>query len=358
MKPTRATPIAMAIFLLSAVVAGCNYEPDLVTLEVPEAPPAPQFGELPPAVGPPPVEQEQAEDLPIEPVEAAPEVQPLCTTVYLNLRPQPNLDDQEGTITMPPWSEVAWSGEEVVADGQIWYQVSTSAGAQGWASSQYMFDGTCADAVFALDGVLPIVESPNAQYENGNQWLDPDANTEHFGVDFISNAGNPAIISPYSDRIAASDPCPGCTAADPEGGNTFRDSSRRYNYGYGAMIVVEYAYSDLSHQERSHLERAGISLSEGESVYMMMSHLDPNVEIAEAGTVLESGSQIASIGNSGNSSGAHGHLEMAVAESGLAPADGEGTVDFWLDTVVDRDFRSPDPAERQGNRVDPTGLFD
>ena len=358
MKPTLTTPIATPLILLLAVVSGCNFEPDLVTLEVPEAPPAPQFGELPPADGLPPVEPEEAEDLPIEPVEVAPEVQPLCTTVYLNLRPQPNLDDQEGTITMPPWSEVAWSGEEVVADGHTWYQVSTSAGAQGWASSQYMLDGACADAVFALDGVLPIVESPNAQYENGNQWLDPDANTEHFGMDFISNAGNPAITSPYSDQIAASDPCPGCTEVDLDEGNTPDESDPEYNYGYGAMIVVEYAYSDLSDQERSHLERAGVSLSEGESVYMMMSHLDPNVEIAEAGTVLESGSQMASIGNSGNSSGAHGHLEMAVAESGLTQAEGEATADFWLDTVVERSYRNPEQSRRQGNRVDPSGLFD
>jgi len=358
MKPTLTTSIALAIILPSAVVAGCNFEADLVPLEAPDAPPAPQFGELPPVVGPPPVEPEEAEDLPIEPVEVAPELQPLCTTVYLNLRPQPNLDDQEGTITMPPWSEVAWSGEEVVADGHIWYQVSTSAGPQGWATSQYMFDGTCADAVLALDGVLPILENPNAHYENGNQWLDPDANTEHFGIDFISNAGNPAITTPYSDQIAASDPCPRCTEVDPDEGNIPDDFDLDYNYGYGAMIVVEYAYSDLSRQERSHLEIAGISLSEGESVYMMMSHLDPNVEIAEAGTILESGSKIASIGNSGNSSGAHGHLEMAVAESGLTPAEGEATADFWLDTVVERSYRNPEQSRRQGNRVDPSGLFD
>ena len=79
----------------------------------------------------------------------------------------------------------------------------------------------------------------------------------------------------------------------------------------------------------------------------------PPVEPEEAGTVLESGSRMASIGNSGNSGGDHGHLEMAVAESGLAPAEGEATADFWLDTVVEQSFRHTEQRRRQGNRVDP-----
>ena len=90
----------------------------------------------------------------------------------------------------------------------------------------------------------------------------------------------------------------------------------------------------------------------------MRALLEPNQSIAEDGTALTQGGGLATIGNSGNSDGAHTHLEMAINESGLTPSEDQATVNFWLDTVAERVYGAEEEADRQGNRLDPTPLFD
>jgi murein DD-endopeptidase MepM/ murein hydrolase activator NlpD len=71
---------------------------------------------------------------------------------------------------------------------------------------------------------------------------------------------------------------------------------------------------------------------------------------------LSAGAAVATLGNSGNSSALHGHMEAAVNASGLAPGTNEAMVDFWYTEVVERDLTS-DPPNGQGNRVDPTDML-
>lgn len=181
---------------------------------------------------------------------------------------------------------------------------------------------------------------------------------EHFGIDLQSGTGYTTVSTPFADEVVVSDACSACTAANSDEGNTPGDTRIDYNFGYGAMIVVEYVYGDLNEQERNSLADDGIDLEEGQSVYIMLAHLDPHETLAGSGATLAGGSELAYIGNSGNSGSAHAHVEVAINDSGLQPSADQAGVKFWLLTVVERDYLSDVPSERQGNRVDPSGLFD
>ncbi len=92
MRSNLSIPLAACLILLALVLAGCNFESDIDPLDIPDAPPPQEFGDLGDVDVPAPVEPSEGEELPIEPVEVVPELQTLCTTVYLNIRSEPNLE--------------------------------------------------------------------------------------------------------------------------------------------------------------------------------------------------------------------------------------------------------------------------
>jgi hypothetical protein len=239
-----------------------------------------------------------------------------------------------------PGSEVTrLSGEALAADGHVWYQVRTDTGIEGWAASEFLRPGEC-PAPF-------LIEAPCV---TGYYW-DPDG--RHYGVDLHSAEGQSDLYSPYSDRVVASDSCPACTEDGNTTGKHLGETGRAdYNYGYGAMVVLEYPYEDLSPSEMQDLSSRGVSLQPGQSLYLMVAHLDPSAPILAAGAELEAEDVLATIGTSGNSDGPHAHIEAAIAESGLSPEEGASAFWFWTDTVVDREN-----ARDRGRRIDPSELF-
>lgn len=130
-----------------------------------------------------------------------------------------------------------------------------------------------------------------------------------------------------------------------------------YNYGYGATVVVEYAYDDISAADLQRLREDGIDLQPGESIYLMATHLDRQADEPASGGAFAAGDAVATMDNSGNSSGLHAHVEVAVNVSGLEQDAGSNLVDFWGSTVADYDPSSSQAERRQGNRVDPAPLF-
>jgi hypothetical protein len=347
--------LSLTLVILATALAGCDvsFEESITPLVVNTLPPPAVFVTPGAAQTQAPLETEEAQPMTIEPVEGTPELQPMCTTDYLRLRDQPAEGGQE-LVTMPPGAQVQWTGEQAEGDGYTWYEVAFTDDIQGWAANQWLAAGDCGDVVVG-GGNFGLIESG---YITGFDWLDADSGTEHFGIDLHSATGNSAITSPYDDEVVDTDVCTACTEADAEEGNTLGEFDLDYNYGYGAMTVVEYAYEDLSEEQRNNLTAEGIELGEGESLYLMMGHLDPTQTISDDGTALTQGGGLATIGNSGNSDGAHTHLEMAINESGLTPSEDQATVNFWLDTVAERVYGAEEEADRQGNRLDPTPLFD
>lgn len=344
----------VTLILVAAALVGCqvDFEERLTPLVINTLPSPVVFTTPGAAQTQAPLTTEEAQPVTMEPIENAPQLEPMCTTDYLRLRDQPAAAGQE-LLTMPPGSQVGWTGEQATADGYTWYEVGFS-DIQGWAANQWLQAGECGGVVVG-GGAFGLIESG---YISGYDWLDADSGTEHFGIDLHSATGDTDITSPYDDEVVDSDACSACIEADAEEGNTSGKFDLEYNYGFGAMMVVEYAYGDLTEEQRNTLTGEGIELGEGQSLYLMMAHLDPNQTIAADGTALAQGAGLANIGNSGNSDGAHTHFEMAINDSGLTPGQDQATVNFWLDTVVERVYGAEEQADRQGNRIDPTPLFE
>jgi hypothetical protein len=126
-----------------------------------------------------------------------------------------------------------------------WYEVRTAEGLQGWAASYYLYEGPCSEVPVSILAPV-IIERPCI---SGFNW-----SSTHFGLDLDSLGSDSAIYAPYTGTVVASDTCPGCTAdGNTDGQREDEINNPDYNLGYGAMVVLEYPYSEMSQEEREAL---------------------------------------------------------------------------------------------------------
>lgn len=342
------------ILLVGISLSGCNFEFEatFTPLVVPTLPTPMIFTTPGQVTAVPSMEITTVPTVTFGTVEVEPEVVILCTIDALRLREGPTQTANQITL-MRPGTEVTATGSEAQAEGYTWYEVEMAEGTIGWSASNWLQEGECSQ-VFGGADTPTIIERA---YIIGYDWMD-ERSTNHYAIDLYSASGDTTIYSPYTDQVVGSDSCQACLEEDPEEGNTEGMFDLDYNYGYGAMIVVEYTYSDLNEVELQGLFEDGVNLEEGQSLYMMVGHLDPNLDISESGIALVQTDSLASIGDSGNSGGYHAHVEIAINDSGLTPEEDQELVRFWVDDVVERVYGSPIENERRGNRIDPSSIFD
>lgn len=335
---------------LALALYGCGpYSgPDVSTLSPATMPPQPEFQLTAPGTSLPTVEVTIPPTTVLETVEVQPEFSVFCTTDALYLRSAPGTASEQLALLNGRSQVTRINSEEQTADGHTWYQVEFE-GQQGWAATDWLAQGDCNQAVSG--GETPVII--DGAYVSGYGWEDTGSIGEtHYGVDLQSNAGDSTIHAPYPGSVAASDTCSACTDLDASEGNTLGNTGSDYNYGYGAMVVVEFAYDDLSDDERTQLTNDGITLQSGQSLYLMIAHLDPTSAPA-GGANLDREGTLATIGNSGNSDGSHAHMEAAINDSGLTQDEDQSVPVYWWNTIAER-ARTGD----QGNRIDPTPLLD
>ncbi len=188
-------------------------------------------------------------------------------------------------------------------------------------------------------------------FVSGYAW---QAHPGHYAVDLSTLAVDKTLRAPYAGTRIVADPCPALTA---DGNVTGRMAAGQgfgpeNNWGYGALTVVESRYEDLTAAQVADLAMRGASVQPGQSLYVMIAHLQPD-QVPEAGTVLQAGDPIAQMGTSGNSTGPHAHVEIAVTVSGLRPGEGQNSASFWIGAVVG----VSNGAAAPGTRIDPTPLF-
>jgi hypothetical protein len=271
-----------------------------------------------------------------------------CTTDAVRLRAEATTSSDELLLAGQGTTVIQVSEDTLQADGHTWLNVEVS-GTRGWMASDWLRAGDCNQA--AAGGETPVIV--DGAYVSGYAWEETGSLGEtHYGVDIQSGSDSTVIQAPFAGTVAASDACEACTELDEEEGNAQGETGSEYNYGYGAAAIVEFAYEDLTEEQRTSLADDGIAISAGQSLYLMVAHLDP-AGVPEVGGALNAGGDIADIGNSGNSYGAHAHVEAAVNDSGLRPGEDENIANFWYSDVVERAN-----VGEQGLRVDPTPLFD
>lgn len=122
----------------------------------------------------------------------------------------------------------------------------------------------------------------------------------HLGVDLAAPVGTP-IYSRGAGSVYTADLCAGC----PGGvGAVAGTSDPRTNYGYGVNAVIRHAYADLPASAQAALDAAGLK---GGWLFVRYAHLS-RLEVYAAETV-SAGDELGRVGSSGNSTGAHCHVE-------------------------------------------------
>lgn len=135
----------------------------------------------------------------------------------------------------------------------------------------------------------------------------------HHGWDHAGNVGAPILGAPIEGgEVLVKSFCQKCgTAAVSSLDKGFNVSDQRvlrdagWNFGYGHFIIVRYKPEMLPESTKARLTERGFADA---ALSVMYAHLHDM--LVEAGTTLKANQQIATMGNSGNSTGPHLHLEV------------------------------------------------
>lgn len=138
---------------------------------------------------------------------------------------------------------------------------------------------------------------------------------KHDGWDHSGTKGKPLLAGPQGGIVFQKMLCTKCGAQGAstlERGYTLYDqriySDQGWNFGYGHYIIIGYENSKLPASTQAYLASEGRA---GHHIFVMYAHCQDL--LAEAGQTVAPNQQIASLGNSGNSSGAHLHLEVRIS---------------------------------------------
>jgi murein DD-endopeptidase MepM/ murein hydrolase activator NlpD len=164
----------------------------------------------------------------------------------------------------------------------------------------------------------PLFDSPvRGSYYIGWRYLVPVPYLDgtHKGVDYVSNGrvtGLP-IFAGGNGLVTLANLCTPCSAALPNFNAHGLSQAQRnaafndpvWNYGFGHLVVVRYSWKDISVTGREAMRQAGC---EGWNAYVFYAHL--HQIFVSRGQSVRDGVQIGTMGDTGNSTAPHLHLEI------------------------------------------------
>lgn len=142
--------------------------------------------------------------------------------------------------------------------------------------------------------------------------LDPNFAFVHYGWDLAGDVGEPIYAPPSGGKVVVASLCKACTAAKPNAqahgfktGDTTIINSPDWNYGYGHMVAIRVLNEKLPASTQAELTKRNLT---GYHLYIIYAHMN-SIDV-QAGIELEPGQRLGTLGNTGNSEGAHLHLEV------------------------------------------------
>jgi RHS repeat-associated protein len=146
---------------------------------------------------------------------------------------------------------------------------------------------------------------PMKQGEGGFGW----DSQEHPGVDINAdnfNSGSTEVVASTYGTVITSTAC----TIDPCTGDSVYTSD-----GYGNVVIIAYEWDSLPPEVQAKILKAYPWVKEGATIYMLYAHLEAPSGLQEGDSVAP-GQFIGNIGNTGDSYGAHLHLEIRVENDG------------------------------------------
>lgn len=193
---------------------------------------------------------------------------------------------------------------EPQADGFRWIQIDFQ-GRDGYVRNDLAgLRGNCAD--FTSDDRLPQPAAVRV-----TQGFRPANNPQHNGLDFGTPEGTELRVA-INASVVRAHVCTNCDRTPPnitprndaERQQVFRDPA--WGYGYGHHIVISHEFSDLPRSTQEQLLRLGGTSRD--KVFVLYAHLSRmDVQVNQR---LTPNTLLGLSGNTGNSTGAHLHLEV------------------------------------------------
>ncbi len=231
-----------------------------------------------------------------------------------NVRPGP------GTTTGAPIARIPYMAEATIVgtadskdqhDPFTWINIDYQ-GQKGWLREDFTrLKGDFEQFGIAFHDMYPSPAPESWWARDFN--LDPNFNpVMHHGWDHSGNTGAPIIGGPMGGKVIKVAFCQKCGANGVSAvnmGYSVSDSrvlsDPMWNYGYGHFVNVTYHHDKLPKSTQDRLAAQGkagwhISVNHG---HLQTISVQPNQEF-------EANTQIGTLGNSGNSTGPHLHLEV------------------------------------------------
>ncbi|MGJ3239144.1 MAG: peptidoglycan DD-metalloendopeptidase family protein [Anaerolineae bacterium] len=235
------------------------------------------------------------------------------------MRPGPGTGHNPPVTAIPKGTTVDVLDTRMGDDGKAlyWVQVRYS-GQTGWVREDLLrLSGN-----FAPFGLNAPDKYPNPAPESTwSRGWDVDGsiwNTgKHDGWDHAGRKGAPLLAGPHGGVIFEKKLCAKCGnqgLSTLERGLQLYDTrvytDQGWNFGYGHYLIVAYEHSTLPASTRAYLASQG---RDGQHIFVMYAHCQDM--LVESKQTLTPNQQIATLGNSGNSNGAHLHLEVRISAS-------------------------------------------
>ncbi|MCC7451207.1 MAG: peptidoglycan DD-metalloendopeptidase family protein [Anaerolineae bacterium] len=260
-----------------------------------------------------------------------------------NVRAMPSVTSAK-VDNLKPGTTFRVLGVEQGQDGQPfrWMKLTTPAGATGYIREDLLtFSGDCSAWGIATADAQPAATSttiqpvqpataPSSGLNTQNKFPCPinvgygifqEYNGMRFGsphkgcdLSFPAKEGTP-IIASGTGVVTRAMTCTRCTPDKPNfrsqgladwDTNAINDPA--WGYGYGNHVIVRYAWADLPANMRNVL--TGLNLANGYA-YVIYAHLS-RIDVTE-NAVVSAKTPIGLLGNTGNSTGAHLHLEVRLS---------------------------------------------
>ena len=242
------------------------------------------------------------------------------------MRAQPVNGDQVGSAVSGAILPIL--EKQDASDGYKWLKIDNS-GVVGWVREDLMsYSGDCAEFGLQVTSTTASKVISFTDYESADLYPVPMNNSRfvrgftghqpnHPGVDYGANDGEAMFAGPAGGLVVVTTPCTKCTDAKPstmDHGLSIGDSSifsdPAWGYGYGNYVTIRYLHDQLPQATKDALAQLGFA---GNHIYALYGHMkDYSVQ---KGQVLEAGQQIGRCGNTGNSHGAHLHLEIRASSN-------------------------------------------
>ncbi len=294
------------------ILTGASYAFTLMRQLLPDAAPVTPTPTPAPVPTPPPVTPPTPTPTPAPTPTPPGEVKGMVISVSgLNLREAPISGRVIARLAYKEVVTILQTRPQGGTSNYIWAQVKSDEGT-GWVRTDYLsIIGDGSDFGLSKGDEYP---APLQQYwwirgQNHNQ--NPNE-AEHLGWDFSASAGEPIRSGPNGGLIVRLLTCTRCTDGQPnvlsqgiplDNASVFLDPA--WGFGYGNAVIVRYLNDLLPASTQERLQDKGLA---GAHLYVIYAHL--SVVSVQVGQQLSAFQQLGIIGNTGNSSATHVHVEV------------------------------------------------